>query len=298
MRSDNIKDADKRLKRDKPKSPFKVYCITTVSLILIFCSVFVLLFFQTDVFYSEQSKYLTGIRFVSNTSVESVIKELANREEEAELPPGEDPGSGGEDPNLPGGGGGSYTPGAPIEGDVLDFTAGGNFECPYNSFCYTFMGWQLVTSSSSNQYIWRAKYYPTWVWRDTDGDGNNDTITPDPTAFDSEGFGICNGRYVIAVSDARDGGIGTVGQELDVYIDNNADGKEDIVLQCVVGDIKSSGDADWSKWGHIKSGTSANTIEFIVDKDSWYGKKPNPGNASNHPEWKGTVLKIVRGNIT
>ena len=38
-----------------------------------------------------------------------------------------------------------------------------------------------------------------------------------------------------------------------------------------------------------------NTIEFVVDYNTWYNPlHENPGNKNTHPEWKGNVTKIIR----
>lgn len=188
------------------------------------------------------------------------------------------------------GGSGGETP-TPVNGSVLDFTAGGNFECPFTKFYCSYMGWQMVTSKSSAQYKWRQKMFPDWV-NDKNGIGST-------KAFDSEGFGRAQNRYVIAVSSSADGGIGSVGQKLDIYL------KDGTVLYCVVGDIKSSGDEKWTKWGHTNAAgqkaTSMNTIEFIVDRTTWYtngkGSHAGPGTSSCHPNFSSPVVKIVRGDI-
>jgi hypothetical protein len=130
--------------------------------------------------------------------------------------------------------------------------------------CYTYMGWQMITSPSSNQYRLREQA------------GMN---------FDSEGFGIINGRYVIACTTT----FGQVGDYIDFYIDT-ASGQ--IVLPCIIGDIKNQNDAGCNQWGHLDGQC---VIEFVVDKDSWYNQKENPGTASNHPEWAGKVVKAING---
>lgn len=181
---------------------------------------------------------------------------------------------------------GMWLPGA-TGGDTLVFTKGGNFECPYTKFSCTYMGWQMVTAKSSSQYKWRQSVFPSWV-NDKNGVG-------DKAAFDAEGFGRVNGRYVIAVSAAENGGVGHVGQELDIYL------KDGTILKCVVGDIKSAGDANWKKWGHENTSGIMNTIEFIVDKQKWYknggGIHANPGTSKCHPNFSSPVKKIVRGKI-
>ena len=106
----------------------------------------------------------------------------------------------------------------------------------------TYMGWQCITSPSSNQYKLR------------EAAGMN---------FDSEGYGKINDRFVIATTTTY----GNVGDYLDVKLTNGN------VIKCVIGDIKSRGDAGCNEWGHQNGN---NVIEFVVDRNSWYGKKGNP----------------------
>lgn len=178
-------------------------------------------------------------------------------------------------------------------GTVFDFTSGGNFECPYTNM-YSYMGWQMITvPGSSNQAAFITSHFNNWG---TTGGSNKDN-PGDDAAFDSEGFGKVDGRYVVATTWKRDGGIAEVGDKLDVYLENGN------IIRCIVGDIKSSGDSNWTKWGHT-SGSSVSTIEFIVNRNNsstvkWYsggrGSHSNPGNTNCHPEWKSNITKIVVG---
>lgn len=128
---------------------------------------------------------------------------------------------------------------------------------------HTYMGWQTITSPSSNQYKLREQA---------------------GQKFNSEGFGIINNRYVIACTSTY----GNVGDYIDFY-------KEDgNVIQAVIGDIKNQNDAGCNKWGH-ENGQCI--VEFVVDKGTWYNcNHPNPGTANCHPEWKGkAIVKAVNG---
>lgn len=128
---------------------------------------------------------------------------------------------------------------------------------------HTYMGWQCITSPSSNQYKLR------------EAAGQN---------FDEEGFAIINGRYVVATTDTY----GKVGDYVDFV---KEDGK---VLHCILGDVKSRGDAGCNEWGHHNG---KNIIEFVVDKNTWYsggkGSHANPGTSSCHPEWATREVKAV-----
>ena len=127
---------------------------------------------------------------------------------------------------------------------------------------HTYMGWQMITSTTSMQYQLREQA------------GMN---------FDEEGFGIINGRYVIACTTTY----GQVGDYVDFY---QADGS---IIPCIIGDIKNQNDAGCNEWGHL-DGTCI--IEFIVDKTTWYNPMhENPGTQNCHPEWNQYLTKAVNG---
>lgn len=143
----------------------------------------------------------------------------------------------------------------------VDDPASGEIKIDYGGYghCYTYMGWQLITDETSAQYALRERA------------GMN---------FDQEGFGIIDGRYVVAVTDA----IGVIGDYVDFYL---ADGT---VLQCVVGDRKNAGDANATTYGHVHGG-DLSVVEFVVDEDSWYPTgHANPGTDECHPEWDQPVV--------
>ncbi len=125
---------------------------------------------------------------------------------------------------------------------------------------FSYMGWQTITSPSSNQYKLREQA------------GMN---------FDAEGFGIINNRYVVAVTST----FGSVGDYIDVY---QSDGT---IFPCIIGDIKNQNDFGCNKWGHNLGKV---VVEFVVDKSTWYPFHANPGTSSCHPEWGGkTITKII-----
>lgn len=130
---------------------------------------------------------------------------------------------------------------------------------------YTYMAWQAITSPSSNQYRLR------------EAAGMN---------FDDEGFGRIDGRYVIACTTT----FGQVGEYVDFKLEDGT------ILKCIIGDSKGGVNPqnNVSEWGH---NNGKNVVEFIVDKNSWYNKKDNPGTPSNHPEWNHRVTEAyVYGN--
>lgn len=134
-----------------------------------------------------------------------------------------------------------------------------------NGVQYTYMGWQAVTAPDSNQYKLR------------EAAGMN---------FDEEGFGKIDDRYVIACTTT----FGQVGEYVDFKLEDGT------ILKCIIGDSKGGVNPSEgvSEWGH---NNGKNVVEFVVDKNSWYGKKDNPGTSSNHPEWNHRVVEAnVYGN--
>lgn len=129
----------------------------------------------------------------------------------------------------------------------------------------SYMGWQCITAPDSLQYK---------------------LIQEAGMNFDEEGFGVVNGRYVIACTTTY----GQVGDYVDFYLEDGS------VMQCIIGDIKNQNDAGCNTWGHMNGDC---IIESVVDKDTWYfngqGVHENPGNPSCHPEWRQCVVKAVNG---
>lgn len=128
---------------------------------------------------------------------------------------------------------------------------------------HSYMGWQLITAPSSAQYQFRAQA---------------------GQRFDEEGFGVVEGRYVVACTTTY----GDVGDYVDFVMEDGT------ALECVIGDIKSQGDPGCNEWGHLDG---ACIVEFVVDERSWYsggaGAHANPGTEACHPEWSRHIVKAV-----
>lgn len=143
--------------------------------------------------------------------------------------------------------------------------------------CFTFMGWQCITDKTSAQYRWRNGIYPNW-----------DKTYGAPEAFDENGFGVVDGRYVVATSNKEDGGLAYIGQCLDVVLTDGT------VIPCIVGEVKSCKDANWTVFGHLSGKNGISIIEFCVDKETWYVEgHPNPGHSECKPEWGAKLDYIV-----
>lgn len=125
---------------------------------------------------------------------------------------------------------------------------------------HTYMGWQMITSKTSEQYKLREKA---------------------GESYDSEGFAKIGDRYVVATTTT----FGEVGDSVDF---EQADGS---VIKCIIGDVKNQKDYGCNKWGHDNGQT---IVEFIVDKKSWYDSNhSNPGTAKCHPEWRQCITKAT-----
>lgn len=130
---------------------------------------------------------------------------------------------------------------------------------------HTYMGWQMITSPTSNQYKFRETV------------GMN---------FDEEGFGKVGDRYVIACTST----FGEVGDLIDFQ---QSDGT---IIKCIIGDIKSQSVTSYDRnpadmWGHNDGKC---IVEFIVDKNTWYNTNhENPGNSTCHPEWNDYIVSAT-----
>ena len=130
---------------------------------------------------------------------------------------------------------------------------------------HTYMGWQMITNQTSNQYKFRETV------------GMN---------FDSEGFGKVGDRYVIACTST----FGNVGDLVDF---KQSDGT---IIKGIIGDIKSQQVTSYDRnpanmWGHNDGQC---IVEFVVDKNTWYNSgHVNPGNAECHPEWNDFIISAT-----
>lgn len=264
---------------DKVKSPFIRYSIVTVLSILIVGVGFLYLIFRTNTIYDISEADLRKDTTIMNTSVSSVtsvIQAATNMSNNSVSNNTQIPGV------------------EPITGEEVDMsTALRETNC--DNFCYTYEGWQCVGKRVSPQLQLRNHYYPDW-----------DEFAGNPNAFDEEGFGKIEGRYVIAMTWDQNGGFATWGQKMDIYLENGE------VINCVVGDIKSVKDATWTKYGHKHYSTDGSrcnlsVVEFCVNRETWYStakyggkadsEHENPGTATCHPEWASPIVKIVKGDV-
>ena len=123
---------------------------------------------------------------------------------------------------------------------------------------YSYMGWEMITYRGTRQYELRIQ-------------------SGEPYA--RNGFGVFNGRYVVACTST----FGEIGDEVDFVLGN---GK---VIHAIIGEYKSFDDPDCNTWGHEYGHC---VVEFCVNKSSWYGSGKSI--TRYHPEWADTtVVKAV-----
>ncbi|CVI67957.1 hypothetical protein BN3660_01048 [Eubacteriaceae bacterium CHKCI004] len=123
---------------------------------------------------------------------------------------------------------------------------------------YSYMGWEMITSRGTRQYELRIQ-------------------SGEP--YDRNGFGVIDGRYVVACTST----FGEIGDEVDFVLGN---GK---VIHAIIGEYKSFDDPDCNTWGHEYGHC---VVEFCVNKSSWYGYGKSI--TRYHPEWADTtVVKAV-----
>ena len=123
---------------------------------------------------------------------------------------------------------------------------------------YSYMGWEMITYRGTRQYELRVQ-------------------SGEP--YDRNGFGVINGRYVIACTST----FGEIGDEVDFVLGN---GK---VIHAIIGEYKSFDDPDCNTWGHEYGHC---VVEFCVNKGLWYGSGKSI--TRYHPEWANTtVVKAV-----
>ena len=126
---------------------------------------------------------------------------------------------------------------------------------------HTYMGWQKVTNTNSQQYAFREAAGMT---------------------FDPEGFAVVDNRYVIACTDT----FGQIGDYIDFY---QEDGTR---IPCIIGDLKNQNDIGCNEWGHMNGEC---IVEFVVDQNTWYSiSHANPGTLSCHPEWDQDIVRAEK----
>lgn len=88
-----------------------------------------------------------------------------------------------------------------------------------------------------------------------------------------EGIAVLNGYYLIACTSQ----FGEVGERVQFELENGQ------ILNCLVADAKSSGDSNYTNYGHISEGEIV-CIEMQVDED-YHRRFDNPATPQWKPEW-------------
>ena len=142
---------------------------------------------------------------------------------------------------------------------VLRCTRGGSSGTipePYGT-SMTYMAWQKITAVSEQLDFKIATGMP----------------------FDSLGFGVVNGRYVVATTEK----FGRIGDMYDFTLENGT------VIRTIKGDYKNGSDPGCNEWGHNDGAT---VLEFVVDIAQWPDVvTKNPPDV--HPEWRSRVVSYA-----
>lgn len=95
----------------------------------------------------------------------------------------------------------------------------------------------------------------------------------------SEGIAVLNGYYLIACTEK----FGQVGDKVQFTLENGQ------VLNCIIADMKSSRDPNYTEYGHIHNGKIL-VLEMEVDGD-YYRRFGNPATTNWKPEWHSKPVK-------
>ena len=137
----------------------------------------------------------------------------------------------------------------------------------------TFEAWDYPMGNVGSHWDYSSKQYEFWK----KADGLN--------SFDSDGFGVVNGSYVVAVTST----FGNVGDFIIVELENGTK------IPCVIGDEKNQDDPGCNKYGHINGQC---ILEFMGKTSKWYGKGFGDPTMKFKPEWYGeAVVRITNTGV-
>lgn len=95
-----------------------------------------------------------------------------------------------------------------------------------------------------------------------------------------DGIATIDGRYLVACAET----FGKVGDDVTFTLSDGT------TIPCTIADQKSTGDPNYSKWGHVYSG-KVNVIEFEVSRTAYESHGTNPGNPGWKEEWGGIAVE-------
>lgn len=174
-------------------------------------------------------------------------------------------------------GGGASASGG--QGATQGLTAGMSIDVPANSE----YGLQSpgATYTCYGNGVWILPRGPVSIDPSTNQKKVND-IWVDQGMPSVDGIAMINGRYLVALTQT----FGTVGDMVDVYYDNGQ------ILQCIIADEKSSGDSNYTMWGHTYEGYIL-VMEFEVTEEGKNSHSGNPGHADWLPFIDGALVTKV-----
>ena len=164
-----------------------------------------------------------------------------------------------------------------------------------------YMGWQMITDTTSDCYGFMAAI----ANNDRSAESANAVSTEirkkksrqevySALQFDSDGYGMVDGRYTVAVKrgygELTGEGTYMIGDYVDIYLENGT------VIKAVLADSKREGNESSSETSNRVMHNDGSIVEFVVDHNTWYsGGKGNHKNPSEHrAEWKSKVIAMKR----
>ncbi len=126
----------------------------------------------------------------------------------------------------------------------------------------TFAAWDYPGGNIGSEWNHASKQYELWL----EADGLH--------SFDSDGFGVVNGRYVVAVTNKH----GDIGDFFDVVLEDGT------IIPCVIGDIKCKDDPKYNE------NEEQFYLEFMVKTSMMYNKGFGDPTKVCKPEWFGKAI--------
>jgi hypothetical protein len=146
-----------------------------------------------------------------------------------------------------------------IANEFVETRSEEKFVPDYCGSVHPYMGWQTITCKGTKQYELRME----------------------AQNFDSDGIGKVKDRYAVAVKPYY----GEIGDFLNVVQNDGT------VYKCIIVDFKGMENESKDGWLATYAHGENDIIEFVVDKDSWYGTDKSI--RSIHPEWAHNIKSIT-----
>ena len=132
----------------------------------------------------------------------------------------------------------------------------------------TFEAWDYPEGIIGSEWNHTSNQYKFWL----EADGLH--------SFDSDGFGVVNNSYVVAVTST----FGNPGDFLTVKLEDGT------IIPCIIGDIKSQGDKGCNEYGHLEGQC---VLEFMGKTSMWYNKGFGDPTKVYKPEWYNKAVDSI-----